>query len=113
MLEYAHIFLSLITAVVYLIIGLAINLSPDRILFNLIFVIAAAYVAGLALRRYLKNTVFKTEDIDLSEEVSKMLAEEDAQSEGAPADEADAAAQAPARQADADADAFDFETFDE
>lgn len=107
MLEYAHIFLSLISSVVYLIIGLAVGQPSDKMLFNLIFVIIISYIAGLALRFYLKNTVFKIEDIDLSAEVSKVLAEEEAVAEGGEN------AQAPAEANGAAAGDFDFDGFDE
>ena len=112
MLEYAHIFLSLITSVIFIIISLSVNRPTDKILFNLIFIIAISYVLGLLLRRYLKSTVFKIEDIDLSDEVSKLLAEEEAMAQDEEkAYVGETPPDAPA--APAANDTFDFDGFDE
>jgi len=57
-------------AVIYIIINIATKQDPSAALPKLIAIIIVSYIAGLILKTYLKRTVFKEQDIDLTEDIS-------------------------------------------
>jgi len=59
LIDFIHIFISIITAVIFIIASLATAQDPNDTLLRLIFIIIGSYIAGLILRAYLKKNVFK------------------------------------------------------
>ena len=88
MVDYIHIFICLITAVIYIIVSLLTGQDPEAALSWLILIIALSYIAGLWFRAYLKKNVFIEKDIDLTEDIALLEAEENAAAENAAAEEA-------------------------
>ncbi|MCL2461801.1 MAG: hypothetical protein FWF44_03985 [Defluviitaleaceae bacterium] len=57
MLEKLHILICVIAALIVLIVGIAVNMSPVGIAFRLIIAISVFYILGLAVKSYLVGKV--------------------------------------------------------
>ena len=91
MIDYIHIFITLITAIIYIIITLVMNkdstaAGANATLVWLVVIMAVSYVLGLVLRAYLKKNVFLEPNLDL--DLSGYVDEEEDSGEELPPEDA-------------------------